>query len=173
MDWKLTAWAVLSLAAFPAEARLAAPASGQVIIRFRHPYAICAGVCPQFQLEISASGDVVRGSPEPTGRHQFRSNTAVRFHVLPAKLKQFRYELDPLRPHGARALDSTCDQAKHQDGSRDPLSMARPDDIEVRWVDARGTDRLTSCAYGRLKAELQSALRRLGVDPYSGKPLAL
>ena len=52
MTWKLILLVSLGFVSFPAEAREAASSSGKVIIRFRHPYMICAGVCPNYQLEI-------------------------------------------------------------------------------------------------------------------------
>jgi hypothetical protein len=169
MVWKLIASVLLGLAASPTVAGEPATVGGNVIIRFRHPAMICAGVCPNYQIEIFANGDVVRGNPAPEASHIYR-NRVISFHVLPARLKQFRSELDVLRPRGERALDAACAPAKLPDGSLDPLSDATPDDIEVRWVEAGHTDRLTSCASSQLREELHSALRRLGVDPYSGKP---
>src|SRR6476620_10508630 len=171
MAWRLIAWVVLGLAALPAEAREAAPLRGEVIIRFRHPAMICAGVCPNYQIEILANGDVVRGNPtpQPTDRDHLYSNTVFRFHVLPTKLRQFRSRLDALRPRGDRALDATCNRSRLPDGSFDPLSTPSPDDIEVRWIEADRGNRLTACAYDEpLRAQLQSALRSLGVDPFSG-----
>jgi hypothetical protein len=174
MAWKLIASALLTLAASHAEARQAALVSGNVIIRFRHPAMICAGVCPNYQIAIFANGDVVRGNPaaQATDWHHIHSNAVISFHVLPAKLRQFRSELDVLRPHGNAALDAVCNQTRLPDGSPDPISTAQPDDVEVRWIEGGHTDRLMSCAYGPLRAELESALRRLGIDPYSGKQLA-
>ena len=174
MCWRLIASALVVLAA-PTEAReLAHHLGGNVIIHFRHPAMICAGVCPNYQIEIFANGDVVRGNPkaEPTGRDHLYASTVIHFHMPPAKLKQFRTELDKVRPLGNRALDTICAQRKLPDGATDPISAPKPDDLEIRWVEGGHTDRLTSCAYGPLRGEVQSALRTLGVDPYSGKPLA-
>ena len=49
---------------------------------------ICAGVCPNYQLEILSNGDAVRGNPEPdpTDPDHLYSNSVIRFHVLPANL---------------------------------------------------------------------------------------
>jgi hypothetical protein len=174
MDWRLIASALVVIAA-PTEAReLAHHVGGNVIIRFRHPAMICAGVCPNYQIEIFANGDVVRGNPksEPTDRDHLYANAVIHFRVPLAKLRQFRTELDKVRPIGNRSLDIICAQAKLPDGSPDPISTPNPDDLEVRWVEGRHNDRLTSCADGPLRGKLQSALRTLGVDPYSGKPLA-
>ena len=175
MAWKLIACAVLSLAAFPVEVGQTAPSRPNVIIRFRHPAMLCAGICPNYQIEIFANGDVVRGNPttrEANDRDHIYRNRTIRFHVLPAKLSQFRSGLDVLRPHGDRALDATCDRPKLPDGSFDPLATPSPDDIEIRWIEAGRTDRLTACAYHEpLRDEIQSALRSLGVNPFSGEPL--
>ena len=165
----------LVVAAAPTDAgELAHRVGGNVIIRFRPPAMICAGVCPDYQIEIFANGDVVRGNPkpDPTGRDDLYANTVIRFRVPLAKLDQFRAELDMVRPLGNRALDTICAQPKLPDGSPDPISTPKPDDLEVRWVEGPHTDRLTSCAYGPLRGALESALRTLGVDPYSGRPLA-
>jgi len=135
---------------------------------------ICAGACPNYQIEISNNGDVVRGNPAPetNDRGHLYSNAAIRFHVQPKKLTQFRSELDAVRPVGDLALDASCKQAHLPDGSPDPLSTPSSDDIEVRWVEAGRSDRLTACADNRpLRGKVQDALRSLGVDPYSGKPL--
>ena len=127
-----------------------------------------------YQIEISNNCDVVRGNPAPetNDRGHLYSNAAIRFHVQPKKLTQFRSELDAVRPVGDLALDASCKQAHLPDGSPDPLSTPSSDDIEVRWVEAGRSDRLTACADNRLlRGKVQDALRSLGVDPYSGKPL--
>jgi hypothetical protein len=171
MGWKLLAWGALVLATVPALAR-ESPVSGEtILIRFRHPYAICAGVCPQYQLEIQPTGEVKRSTAYPSNHDEVLSNPTIHFRVLTAMLRQFQDELDAFRPSGDLPLDTACVQAKREDGSIDPLSEAKPDDIEVRWINRRKTVRLTSCAGNSLRGRLQSALRNLGIDPYSGAPL--
>jgi hypothetical protein len=173
MGWKVFASVLLSLIALPTDARQQVASGTTIIVRFRHPYVVCAGVCPQFQLKILPSGDVVRGSPHPPDVHDILSNVVTRFRVPAAKLRQLQRDLNALRPVGNWALDATCNQAKQRDGSPDPLSIAKPDDIEVRWIDSRRDDRLTGCAYGGwLRPKLENALRSLGIDPYSGEPMA-
>ena len=174
MTWRLIASALLVLSATTQAREPSRHGGGNIIIRFRHPAAICAGVCPNYQIEIFANGDVVRGNPkrEPTDGDHFYSNSVIHFHVPPTKLAQFRAELDKVRLRSNRALDTICRQAKLPDGSADPASTPRPDDLKVRWVEGHQTDQLTSCTYGPLRGELESALRTLGVDPYSGRPLA-
>jgi hypothetical protein len=132
-----------------------------IVVRFRHPAAVCAGVCPSFEIEVHAQGHV-----ESRG---IRLEAPSHFDAKPADLERFTELMAELRPETDRRIDESCEQAKREDGSPDPLSTPRPDDIEVRWYAPDGFVRLTACASDReLRTALQRALRALGADPYTG-----
>jgi hypothetical protein len=138
------------------------PGVETILVRFRFPYAICAGVCPNFEMKVSPRGEV--GT-----RDLFRRET-YRFRATPAHLEAFRRALSALRPAGENRLDSKW-EAKQPDGTSDPLALdPRPDDFEVRWTGGRSEARLTGCAFGHwpTRAAVQAALRALGADPFFG-----
>jgi len=171
MGRKSIACAFVGVLAFAAAAREPAPSTGKVLIRFRHPTMICAGICPNYQIEIFANGDVVRGNPPPEASHLYH-NREIRFHVTRSHLRNFRAQLDVLRPSGDLAVDTACERGRLADGSLDPLDASRPDDILVRWIDPGRNDQLTACASygGALRGKIENALRTLGVNPNSGAP---
>jgi hypothetical protein len=132
-----------------------------VAVRFSGGYAICIGLCPDFETQVQSTG-LVMSRNRVTKR-------ASRFRVGPSKVKEFVARLDALRPMHDQKADKECAQVTLENGSPDPLSMAKPDDIEIRWIE-RGTQvRLTACyANAAIRKPLQQALRDLGVDPWSG-----
>jgi len=155
------------------DARLAARLCGHsaraltdetVVIRFRTSYAVCFGLCPDFETRISPRGEVVS--------HNLHRRDVHRFHFASARLGSFRAILDTLRPIGEHRLDAECTPGPMADGTPDPLDHPRPDDLEVRWIGLNASARLTACGYTHLavRRTIQNALRVLGVDPFSGGP---
>ena len=147
-------------AAQPAAARPAAAET--ILVRVHHSYAVCAGLCPDFAMRIGPRGEVVSRSLHTSETHRFRATAA--------RLSAFRAILDPLRPAGESRLDRECARATSADGTPDPLDEPGPDDLEIRWIGADGDARLTACAYTHMavRRTVESALRALGADPYSG-----
>ena len=153
------------------DSRLAAPLCGRaalppraetVLIRFRHSYPVCAGLCPDFETQISPMGYVVSRNLHQPETHHFR--------VDRLKLASFWAILDTIRPSGERRFDAECPRSRQADGTLDTLDDPRPDDFEVRWISG-GTDaRLTACAFTQLQVRrtVENALHVLGVDPYFG-----
>ncbi|HEX5184578.1 MAG TPA: hypothetical protein VFW19_15690 [Allosphingosinicella sp.] len=140
----------------------ARPAAEAILVRFRFPYAVCAGVCPNFEMKISPRGDVVTRS--------FFGHAVYRFRATPARLEAFRQALDPLRPAGKKRLDDKCG-ARQEDGTPDPLAVdPRPDDFELDWTGGRSEARLTGCAFGHwpIRKAVYDALRALGANPFFG-----
>ena len=138
-----------------------AQAFDAIVVRFRPPYGVCAGVCPNFETEILAEGYVRTRS--------FSSEQVYYFDAKPRDLQRFAELMEELRPSEDRKIDEACERATLEGGSPDPLSWPRGDDIEVRWYTPTGFIRLTACAGDeQLRTTLQDALRALGADPYSG-----
>jgi hypothetical protein len=153
------------------EARVAARLCGHsgaagsdetVLIRFRASYGICLGLCPDFETRVGPGGWVVS--------HNLHRRDVHRFRVSPSHLGSFRAILESLRPRGEIRLDAECEHVRLADGTLDPLHDPRPDDLEVRWIGAHVSARLTACDYTHLatRRTIENAMRVLGVDPYSG-----
>jgi hypothetical protein len=154
--------AIFALAACATPMRSTASDQASVFIRFRFPGAVCAGLCPHFETEVSPAGIVTT--------HQLFDGETTQFQARPAKHRRFLRMLDRLRPSGTREADANCVRATGPDGNPDPLYDPRPDDIEVRWSVAGETARLTACDSNRpIREAVQDALRALGADPYFGK----
>lgn len=141
----------------------ARPAAAEtILIRFRFPFIVCLGVCPNFEIRVSPGGEVITRKLFPHRTYRFRAK--------PAKLSAFRRALSAVRPTGEKRLDAEC-ETKQPDGTPDPLAdNPRPDDFEVRWTGGRSDARLTGCAstHWPTHAAVQNALRVLGVDPIFG-----
>lgn len=149
---------------------VAAPAAGKarddvIVARMRHPYAFCAGSCPHFEMKVAPDGSVVSHDPDgdPDG-------TTYRYRVSTRQLERFRHRLARLRPRGLRQMDKRCEQATLSDGSADPLSDPRPDDVEVRWIGPRSEARVTSCVdtHRRTRRSIERAVRGLGAELLTG-----
>jgi hypothetical protein len=154
--------ATLALAACVTAGEFAASDQASVFIRFRSPYAICSGVCPHFETDVSPSGVVTT--------HQLFDGETTQFQAEPAKHGRFLRMLDGLRPNGTREAEASCVRATGPDGNPDPLHNPRPDDIEVRWSGEGVPARLTACANNHPISEtVRDALRSLGADPNSGR----
>jgi hypothetical protein len=111
----------------------------------RHPwYAVCAGVCPDYEIIVSADGRVIvkqRGTEE-------------RFLVSRAEAAEFRAKLQPFRPVGERRDPLVC---AHENA---PLVM-KVREIEIRWSGSNNPSRLFACdnpASAGLKEALRQAL---------------
>jgi hypothetical protein len=147
----------------PAHAKDADPT---ITIRFRHPYGICTGVCPNFEMRVAHDGNVTTRSLWPD------DSETTHFRAKDANYVRFLYLVERLKYLDQQQLDTTCKHARLQDGSPDPLDDPRPDDIEMKWADSRGTVRVTGCASNTLlRVALQGALNVLGADWVSGKKL--
>jgi hypothetical protein len=152
----------------PPDARIAARLCGRatstgsqsaderVMVRFRHPTAICAGVCPDFVMWVSPRGRIVTRNIHWTGTYRFRAT--------PAQLEAFHEILGSIRPTGERRLDTTC--ARAPDDPPADFFDPRPDDIEIRWIGPHTAAHLTFCPFGRpeLRETIVRALRALGSD---------
>jgi hypothetical protein len=133
-----------------------------IVVRFRHSYPMCVGLCPDFEARVSPRRWVVS--------HNLHRREIHRFRVTPLHLASFRAILDTLRPAGESWLDAKCARGRMADGTPDPLDDPRPDDVEVRWIGAHASARLTACGYTHLamRRTIENAMRVLGVDPYFG-----
>jgi hypothetical protein len=131
-------------------------AGERIMVRFRHPLVICAGVCPDFMMWVSPRGRIVTRNIHRTGTYRFRAT--------PAQLEAFHEILASLRPTGETRLDTACARAP-EDPPADFFNP-RPDDIEIRWVGPHTAAHLTSCPFGRpeLRETIVRALRALGSD---------
>lgn len=155
-------FAVIALTCCVAGAPGDRKAGTSVAIHVSGGYAICLGLCPYFETQVRSDGLVI-------SRHHFAKKSS-RFRVDQSKVSEFMARMDALRPVRDHAADRECAQVTLENGSPDPLSMAKPDDIEIRWIEGgRRSVRLTACfANAGITKPLQQALRDLGVDPWSG-----
>jgi hypothetical protein len=135
-----------------------------ILIRFRHSYPFCAGLCPHFAIQVGPDGEVAS--------HRLSWVRSYRFRVAPRQAEAFRRKLEPLRPMGERRLDARCERGRTADGSFDTWDDPRPDDVEILWRGDDSEARLTSCAYTHMEMRrtVEAALRVLGADPYVGSP---
>lgn len=84
----------------------------------------------------------------------------------------FYFLMDELRYVDHPQLDAFCERPSSGDGNLDQLYDPKPDDIEMKLTDYRGTARITGCPSNLVLAvALRGALEVLGVDRYSGKKL--
>jgi hypothetical protein len=153
----------LLLASLCTAAAQARPSPGEMIlIRLRHSSGICAGLCPDFELQVFPEGEVTS--------HSLHDRESHRFRVSQRELEAFRRMLAPLRPAGESHLDASCPRSRTADGSPDPLDDPWPNDIEIFWSGGYVEAALTSCAFTHpeLRRTIEGALRALGADPYSG-----
>jgi hypothetical protein len=151
--------ALLLIAAMTAVAPPAhAEDTGPIItIRFRFPGPICTGACANFEMRIDPNGQAVT-------RSLFVGGGTTRFTVDETSRYRFQNLMEILKRGGNRRLDAAC-----ADRDPDHLWDAKPDDLEMKWIDAEGTIRVTGCNSNNiLKAALVGALDVLGIDPILG-----
>lgn len=108
--------AVLSVVALilaPTAASGAGPAE-EIVYRVRINGLVCAGICPNFELRVRPDGQV--------RERMFRYDGVVReriFTVSARAARDFRRELEPVRPGASRQFGAACD-AKAPEGSAIP-----------------------------------------------------
>jgi hypothetical protein len=150
---------------------LAQPSSRETtVVRFRNPYIVCAGVCPDYKITVQQSGEI-QTVVHPSGS-RFNRGEIWSFRVNQRQLRAFRNILNGIRPRGMRRLDETCSPGRLPDGSPDPLDDPRPDDVEVRWIGPLGSDKLSSCAYTHpsVRMTINRAVTALGISVPLGVP---
>jgi hypothetical protein len=155
----------LFLATLCTTAAGAGPSDVETIqLRFRHSYPFCGGLCPDFETRVGPDGSVVT--------YALRGGEAYRFRASSLQLAAFRRILGAIRPSGERSLDARCERGRLADGTPDPLDDPRPDDVEIFWSGGDAQTRLTACAFTHpeMRRTMESALRALGADPFSGSP---
>jgi hypothetical protein len=125
----------------PAQADDAGPT---ITIRFRDPYGICSGVCPNFEMRVDDDGNVT------TRSRWLDDGETSRFKAKDANYVRFLHLMEGLKFLDHPQLDATCERRKLPDGSLDPLDHPEPDDIEMEWTDSERTVRVTGCASNTL-----------------------
>jgi len=111
-------------------------------------FAICAGVCPNYDVTVSADGRVVakRGSGEE------------RYRVSRAEAARFRKKLQPFRPVGEQRDPLVC---AHEGRPEDAPLMMKVREIEIWWSGVPHPARLAACdtaAYADLTEAIRQAL---------------
>jgi hypothetical protein len=109
-------------------------------------FAICTNVCPDYDVTVSADGEVVakRGSNEE------------RFQVSPAEAADFRNKLRPFRPVGEQPDQLVC---AHDGRPEDAPLVMKVREIEIRWSGTSRPARLSACD-NALHADLTEAIRQ-------------
>jgi hypothetical protein len=161
--WRYVAFALVLAPLYSTVAEAREPAGEMILVRFRHSSGFCAGLCPDFELQVGLDREVTS--------HSLHRHDSHRFRASPSQLRSFRRILAPLRPTGERQLDTSCARDRTADCGPDPLDDPRPNDIEIFWSGGRTEARLTACGYTHLdlRRTVESALRALGADPFSGR----
>jgi hypothetical protein len=127
-------------------------AARETITVSRRPwFAICAGVCPYYDVRVWPDGHVLvkRGSFEE------------RFRVSPAEAADFSSKLRPFRPAGEEPDKLIC---VHDGRPEDAPLVMKVREIEIRWSDTRHAARLTACdnsVYADLEEAIDQALRSI------------
>jgi hypothetical protein len=117
-------------------------------------------------MRVDDNGNVTTHSLWPDDRE------TIRFKAKDANYVRFQNLMERLKLLDHPQLDVTCERGTLQDGSPDPLSDPKPDDIEMIWTDSQGTIRVTGCPSNTLlRVALQGAVNVLGADWVFGKKL--
>ncbi len=142
----------------------------RISLRLRHSYPVCGGVCPNFEIRVSANGDV-ETLDLPLGRKS-NPSAIVSFHVGRDAVEGFRRIARRAMAEGLRAPAAKCEKAMADDGMADPLDDPWPDDIEMIFDGPDGLERMTACGSNwRVRSIVQDALLALGVDAGRGRKL--
>ncbi|MXO59066.1 hypothetical protein GRI89_05875 [Altererythrobacter salegens] len=151
---KAREWTKLALlAALSACAATPAPVSEEAVkVSQRHAYAICAGSCPEHDLQVRADGriDVHRIDFDGTDAYET-------FTVAPSRAVEFATSLRNLRSSAAdEASCHSSDTAADQDMRRDVTELA------VTWVSSH-VDHFEGCLTPARLNTLREAYRALGL----------
>jgi hypothetical protein len=131
---------VVGLTSMPLAAR-------ETITVSRRPwFAICAGVCPYYDVTVRPDGHVLVK----------RGNFEERFRVSPAEAADFFSKLRPFRPAGEEPDQLIC---VHDGRPEDAPLVMKVREIEIKWSDTRHAARLTACD-NSVYADLIEAIRQ-------------
>lgn len=112
-------------------------ASETITISRRPWFAICAGLCPNYDVTVSKNGEVaarIRSAGE--------RDAVTRYRVSRSDVARFRGILQPLKPRAFHLTRPSCDHAVTAEER--PL-LLRVSEIEIRWGNAGSRQRLMAC----------------------------
>jgi hypothetical protein len=129
-------------------------AAGESIsISQRHDYAICTGLCPNYDLTVRADGLVdvqqVRLDEHPASE---------RYRVPPAQAAPFARILQAYRPHGVKGTP-ICDHTGFEARGM-TLDVV---EVQITWSAPTG-DRLYSCHDPEVRDAIRRALLQVGLS---------
>lgn len=104
-------------------------------------YAICTGICPNYDVTVWADGRVlvVRRSANPDSRR----DEVERFRVSSAEAAEFQRRLLPFRPAGQLPEPLVCYHADVR-AEEAPLVL-KVREVEINWSDPDHPARLVAC----------------------------
>jgi hypothetical protein len=135
------------------------PRSSQLVavkVAKRHAFAVCTGLCPNFDLQVRADGRVELRRVWFDDADEYRQ-----YRVSTRKAATFFQMLDKLRPADGQDVEETnC-------GADVPAAM-KPlyidvTEIEIVWLSTESAQHLEGCQTDKRIEALRDALRVLGL----------
>jgi len=148
---------LIALAAINAAPPPASPIETMKISR-RHPFALCTGLCPNYDLQVRADGRIDLRRLSFDGADEFRQ-----FRVSERKAAEFYHRIDALRPADGRDVDeANCAETLPPDQAQSHIDVK---EIEIVWVTAQSAQHLEGCQTAARIETLGDALRIVGLRP--------
>jgi hypothetical protein len=146
-------------------ASVGARTSGETITVSRRPwFAICTGVCPDFDVTVEADGRV------RSVRHYFdATDEMASFRSSTAGFARFRSLLAPYRPGEGHPEPSEC---RHDVDGSEAGFIVKTLEMEIKWSGPAGSAHLIACDTPdneALKGAIGDALRSVGLE-IDGRP---
>jgi hypothetical protein len=140
--------AIVGLLVVPTITSTPAAARDSITVSRRPWFAICAGVCPYYDVTVWADGRVLAK----------RRNDEKRFRVSRAEAADFSRRLRPFRPVGEQPDQLVCHHGGRPEDA--PLIM-KVTEIEITWTGSSHPARLAACdnaVYAALTEAIRQAL---------------
>jgi hypothetical protein len=132
------------------------PAIETIKVSVRFPFAVCTGVCPNYDLQVRADGRVELRRLSFDGADEYR-----RFRVSDRKAAEFFHRLDTLRPAGGgEPRETHCGAGLSPDEARLHIDVK---ELEIVWIDAQRAQHLEECETAERMDTLGDALRAVGL----------
>ena len=134
-----------------------ASAKTQVVkVSQRYPFAVCTGVCPNYDLQLHADGRVELRRVEFDGPDEYDS-----FRVSARSAARFMQTVEKLRPPKGRDVEETdC-------GADDPHDLAPlhldVKEVQIAWIDGDDAQHLEGCGTTERTVTLMDTLRLIGL----------
>jgi hypothetical protein len=132
----------------------------QIQVSRRLWFIVCTGACSQFDLTITAAGDVVSRSyiSDPD------KATIYRYRIAPKRAAQFEQILRPLKPQASIAAPRVC---THPEITGPERELIRTDvvPLKIRWQNGSTTELSTCGESSRFRETLRLAMREIRLWP--------